>query len=171
MFSLRPASRLFCFFASLCLLAAQAQVKPTLTKAPDFRLTALDGSRVTLSEYRGKVVLLDFWATWCVPCQTEVPRFISFQNRFGSKGFQVIGVSMDDSEVPVRKFHDKFKINYPIAMGTAQVAEAYGGILGLPVTYLVAPDGSVAKKYEGSADLDQMEKDIEQLISLSDKPK
>ncbi len=154
-----------CFSALTCVLAGQAQVKPALTKAPDFALTALDGKRVTLSEFRGKVVLLDFWATWCVPCQTEVPRFISFQNKYGERGFQVIGVSMDDSDVPVRKFCEKFRVNYPVAMGTTKVAEAYGGILGLPVTYLLTPDGTIVKKYEGSADLDRMQKDIEQLIS------
>lgn len=165
MLRLRTAVRILCISVVAGTLLAHAQNKPVLTKAPDFTLTALDGKRVTLSEFRGKVVLLDFWATWCVPCQTEVPQFIAFQNRFGSQGFQVIGVSMDDSDAPVRKFHDRFKINYPVAMGTAQVAEAYGGILGLPVTYLLAPDGRIVKKYEGSADLEQMQKDIEQLVS------
>jgi peroxiredoxin len=77
--------------------------------APNFALTTLDGKPLHLSDYSGKVVLLDFWATWCVPCQTEVPRFVSFQRQFEKQGFQVVGISVDDTPDPVRKFYSKYR--------------------------------------------------------------
>lgn len=138
-------------------------------RAPNFALTTLDGKPLHLSDYGRKVVLLDFWATWCVPCQTEVPRFVSFQRQFGKEGFQVIGISMDDTPYPARKFYAKYKMNYPVALGNEKVANDYGGVLGLPLTYLVARDGTIVKQYDGSADLDEMEKDIRRLLESATK--
>jgi peroxiredoxin len=132
--------------------------------APDFTLTALDGKQVSISSLRGRVILLDFWATWCAPCKTEVPRFVRFQKELGPKGFQVIGISMDDTDAPVRKFYSEFKMNYPVAMGTEVVATKYGGVLGLPLTFLIGRDGKIRAKYEGSADLDQMASELEQAL-------
>ena len=163
---------LFCvaFVLILTLTSAVAQKNEILNRqAPGFTLSGLDGSSVRFSDYRGKVILLDFWATWCAPCQTEVPRFVDFQNKFGAQGFQVIGISMDDSSIPVRKFYAKFKMNYPVAMGTEQLARTYGGVLGLPLTFLIGRDGQVLKKYESSADLDQMERDIAALLTPTPK--
>jgi cytochrome c biogenesis protein CcmG/thiol:disulfide interchange protein DsbE len=145
-------------------LPAIAQQKTTPRSAPDFTLTALDGKQVRLSDYSGDVVLLDFWATWCVPCRTEIPRFVSFQNKFAKQGFQVIGISMDDNTAPVRRFYAELNMNYPVALGTEKVATAYGGVLGLPLTYLIARDGRIVGEYDGSADLNKMEQQIEHLL-------
>lgn len=145
-----------------------SQEKPA-RRASNFTLTTLDGKGLHLSDYSGKVVLLDFWATWCVPCQTEVPRFVSFQNRFEKHGFQVIGISMDDTPDPVRKFYAKYKMNYPVALGNEKVANDYGGVLGLPLTYLVARDGTIVGQYDGSADLDEMEKEIKRVLDAETK--
>jgi cytochrome c biogenesis protein CcmG/thiol:disulfide interchange protein DsbE len=150
---------------------ANCQEKTLPVKAAPFTLAGLDGKPVSLSDHSGKVILLDFWATWCVPCQTEVPRFVAFQNEYGKQGFQVIGISMDDTPVPVRKFYAKYKMNYPVAMGTTKVAEAYGGVLGLPLTFLISKDGRIVKLYDASADFAQMEAEIKSLLKQGNATK
>lgn len=161
----RPFFRTLGFVALLLFgVLATGQQKTLPDNAAPFTLTGLDGKPVRLSDHKGKVILLDFWATWCVPCQTEVPRFVAFQNKYGDQGFQVIGISMDDSPDPVRKFYAKYKMNYPVAMGTTKVADAYGGVLGLPLTYLIARNGRIIRQYDASADFEQMEAEIKSLL-------
>ena len=171
MIQARPFLRAVAFAALLlaCDLAT-GQEKRMPDKAAPFTLTGLDGKPVRLSDFKGKVILLDFWATWCVPCQTEVPRFIAFQNKYGDQGFQVIGISMDDTPYPVRKFYAQYKLNYPVAMGTTKVADSYGGVLGLPLTYLIARNGRIIKQYDASADFEQMEAEIKLLLSQENAP-
>jgi peroxiredoxin len=135
-----------------------------LRPAPDFSLVDLSGTRVSLSEYRGKVVLLDFWATWCDPCKTEIPHFAEMQNRYGPQGFQVIGVSMDDAEKPVREFQQDFKMNYPVAMGNADLADHYGGILGLPITFVIDRQGRIVARHVGATDASVFEAEIRKLL-------
>ncbi len=132
--------------------------------APDFSLTSLDGRQVHLSDYEGKVVLIDFWATWCSPCRTEIPRFVEWQRKYGAEGFQTIGISMDDTAKPVRAFYQEFKLNYPVAMGDEKVAEAYGGVLGLPVNVLVGRNGQIMARYVGMTDLRELETRILQSL-------
>jgi cytochrome c biogenesis protein CcmG/thiol:disulfide interchange protein DsbE len=132
--------------------------------ATDFSLTDLSGHPLTLSQYRGTVVLLDFWATWCEPCRQEIPHFIDLQNKYGSQGVQIIGISMDDDPQPVRDFYQEFKMNYPVVMGTAKVAEQYGGVLGLPVAFVIGRNGRIYSKHVGAADLKALEKEITGLL-------
>jgi cytochrome c biogenesis protein CcmG, thiol:disulfide interchange protein DsbE len=150
----------------LCASVGVAQVRIGNT-APSFAIKTTDGKTIALSDYQGKVVLLNFWATWCGPCQTEMPRFVRFQREYSARGFQVIGISMDDSDAPVRTFISKLKPNYPIAMGNAKLAESYGGILGLPITLLIDRTGRIEKRYEGAVNLDAMQRDIERLLTKS----
>ena len=109
-------------------------------------------------------VLVDFWATWCGPCEAELPRFAQWQNRYGPEGLQVIAVSMDDSREPVRRWERRLHPNYPVVMGDARLGKLYGGILGLPVTFLIGRDGRVEARIAGTADLDAMEKEIQRLL-------
>ena len=153
------------FMIALTALAA-AQPRSIVT-APDFSLTTIDGKQLRLSDHKGEVILLDFWATWCAPCKTEIPRFVAFQNSYAKRGFQVIGLSMDDSPAPVRKFYAQLKMNYPVAVGTPKIAENYGGILGLPVTFLIGRDGRVIKKYGGEANLDEIEADLRRALEAA----
>jgi cytochrome c biogenesis protein CcmG/thiol:disulfide interchange protein DsbE len=132
--------------------------------APSFALHDLDGQSLDLANYRGKVVLLDFWATWCTPCRDEIPRFVEFQDKYHEQGLQVIGISMDDDAKPVRAFYKEFKMNYPVALGNEKVAEAYGGVLGLPITFLIDRDGRVAAKYVGAVETNVVEQEIKSLL-------
>jgi cytochrome c biogenesis protein CcmG/thiol:disulfide interchange protein DsbE len=132
--------------------------------APDFTLTDLGDKPLTLSSYRGKVVLLDFWATWCDPCRDEIPRFIALQDKYRDRGLQIIGVSMDDTAEPVREFQERFRMNYPVVMGSARIGELYGGILGLPVAFLIGADGRIYSKHLGATDEAVLEKEIVSLL-------
>ena len=133
--------------------------------APAFSLTDIDGKPLSLASYKGKVVLLDFWATWCVPCQAEIPHFVEFQNNYAAQGFQIIGISMDDGPDPVHPFYQQYKMNYPVAMGSTQLAESYGGILGLPVTFLIDRDGRIAAKWRGQTDAGVIQQKLLELLA------
>lgn len=135
--------------------------------APDFTLPQLDGQDLRLSSYRGKVVLLDFWATWCDPCREEIPHFVELQQKYGNQGLQIIGVSMDDSADPVRPFAQKFQMNYPIVMGSARIGELYGGVLGLPIAFLIGSDGHIYFKHVGATDVNVFEKELTKLLQAS----
>src|ERR1700748_536956 len=135
------------------------------TGAPGFSMQDVDGKPLDLASLQGKVVLLDFWATWCVPCQSEIPHFVEFQNNYAAQGFQVVGISMDDGPEPVRKFYQDYKMNYPVGMGTTQLAQSYGGILGLPVTFLIDREGHIAAKYVGLTDTAVIQQKVESLLA------
>jgi len=132
--------------------------------APNFSRMDLSRNKIELTSYRGKVVLLNFWATWCGPCLIEMPTFIEWQRQYGSATFQVIGVSMDDAAPEVVETVSKLKPNYPILMGDEHLGAAYGGVLGLPVTFLIDRRGKIYARYEGAADLARIKGDIENLL-------
>ena len=125
--------------------------------APDFARADLSGRQLTLSGLRGKLVLLNFWATWCAPCREEMPAFSKWQQAWGAQGLQVVGVSMDDDAAAVRGFLAKRPVAYPVVMGDAALGEHLGGILGLPLSYLVDPNGLVVARFQGEANLAAME--------------
>ena len=136
----------------------------TYRTAPGFSRIDLNHQQVRLADYRGKVVLLNFWATWCVPCLTEMPRFVAWQQEYGGHGLQVIGISMDDEEQPVRILYQKYRLNYPVVMGDDKIGEMYGGILGLPVTFLIDRSGKIRFKYEGDTDIKTIESQMRGLL-------
>ncbi len=124
----------------------------------------MSGQQLHLSDYRGSVVLLDFWATWCDPCREEIPHFVELQNRYRDQGLQIVGVSMDDSPEPVRDFYRQFKMNYPVVMGNASTGELYGGVLGLPIAFLIGRDGRIYSKHIGATDIAVFEREITMLL-------
>jgi peroxiredoxin len=137
--------------------------------APDFALTSLDGkTTIRLSDYRGKAVLLNFWATWCVPCKIEMPWFVELQNQYGAQGLQVVGVAMDDaSPEDIAKFAKDMGVNYPIAVGKEAVGDAYGGVQFLPATFYIGRDGKVIDKVFGLKGKHEIQDDIKKALDLS----
>lgn len=157
--------------ASTWLLSAATSAQPPTSlinkRSPEFIRTSLTGQKVRLADYSGKVVLLNFWATWCAPCLHEMPHFVDWQSRWNAKGFQIIGVSMDDDSGPVRPALKKLGVNYPVVMGDEKLGALYGGVLGLPVTFLIDRSGVIRARFDGEADLTKIEGQIQTLLAKS----
>jgi peroxiredoxin len=135
--------------------------------AADFTLQDAEGNNVKLSDLRGKVVLLNFWATWCGPCALEIPWFIEFERQYRSKGLEVVGVSMDDEGWKVVKpYVEEHKLNYRILMGTESVGELYGGVDSLPTTFLIDRDGKIARVHIGLAGKNEYLDEIQNLLGV-----
>lgn len=139
---------------------SKAEIAKRNLVAPDFVLPQLDGQPLRLSAYRGKVVLLDFWATWCDPCREETPHFVELQQQYADRGLEIIGVSMDDTAEPVRDFYQQFHVNYPLVMGDAKTGEAYGGVLGLPIAFLLDREGRIVTKHIGPTKAETFDREI-----------
>lgn len=129
--------------------------------APEFALESLDGKTVRLSDFRGKAVLVNFWATWCQPCKIEMPWFEEMQKQYGPQGFQVVGIAMDDAgKDEIAKFARDVGVNYPILIGKEAVGDAYGGVQFLPSSFFVDRDGKVVDHIFGLKSRSEIEDDI-----------
>lgn len=134
--------------------------------APAFSLRDLNGQKLDLADYRGKAVLLNFWATWCPQCRRVIPSFIEFQDRYRDRGFQVIGISVDDSPKPVQKFYQQHNMNYPVAMCDSATRRMYGPISGIPTIYLIGRDGRIRDEMEGApVDMASFEERVMKLLA------
>jgi thiol-disulfide isomerase/thioredoxin len=152
----------------ICLKMASAFAQEALsarTPAPGWKLTDLNGRNVNFSDFRGKVVILDFWATWCVPCRVEIPHFVELQKQYGAKGVAVIGVSLDEQGPDVvKRFVKQFEVNYSIVIGNEKIAEKYGGIVALPTTFVIDRQGRIVNQHIGYDDKAVFEKEIQSLL-------
>lgn len=141
--------------------ACLADAKP----AADFTLPTLEGQSLKLSSLKGKVVLLNFWATWCGPCKAEIPSFVELQQQYKSD-LVVVGLSVDDPVDKAKAFATDYKINYPIVLGQGHddIQDAYGPIYGIPASFLISRDGKVCKRHLGIAPKAQFEREIKGLL-------
>lgn len=128
-------------------------------KAPYFELKDLNGKTVKLSDFSGKVVVLDFWATWCGPCKKGIPEFVELQKTYSKQGVTIVGVALDDYDA-VKKFYKDYQMNYPVLMGTNDIVKLYGGIRGIPTAFIVGKDGTIRQRYEGYRPKEIFEKEI-----------
>ncbi len=145
--------------------AARSSFSANGQMAPAFGLEALDGKTVHLSDFRGKAVLLNFWATWCVPCKLEMPWFEQLQKQYGPQGLQVLGIAMDDTDkADIAEFAKNLGVDYPILLGKESVGEAYGGVQFLPATFYVGRDGKVVDKVFGLKGRSEIEDNIKKAL-------
>jgi peroxiredoxin len=134
--------------------------------APDFELASLDGKKVKLSDYRGKAVLLNFWATWCSPCKVEMPWFVDLQKKYGNDGLVVLGVAMDDSDnSKIAQFASEMGVNYPILLGTDKVSDQYGNVQFLPTTFYIDREGRIIGKGTGLLGRGEIEENVQKALA------
>ena len=136
-------------------------------RAPDFTLKDLQDKDFSLQSVKGKVVLLDFWATWCYPCRVEIPHFVELYEKYNPKGFEVVGIALDkDGASVVKPFAEKEGINYTVVIGDADVASDYGGIRAIPTTFVIDKKGAIYSKYVGvPKDMGVFEEDVKKLLA------
>jgi thiol-disulfide isomerase/thioredoxin len=143
--------------------ACPADAKPANLS---FTLQDLDDNPISLSDFKGQVILLDFWATWCGPCKIEIPWFIEFQQKYGPAGLQVVGVSVDDTLDKLRPYVTSMKMNYTVLQGLGHndLFDTYGPMVALPMTLLIARDGQICMKHTGLISKDALERQIKALL-------
>ena len=151
----------------LCLITtvAQAAESGSSSKAPAWELSDTDGKPVKSSDFAGKVVILDFWATWCPPCKAEIPGFVELQEKYKDKGLVIVGVSLDEQgPAVVKPFMQQFRVNYPIVMGDEKIVEDFGGVTAIPTTFIIDKAGNIVKKHVGFTPKENFEKEITPLL-------
>ena len=152
-------------FAAQRSLPAQEAPANNHPVAPAWKLADLDGKPVSLADFKGKVVILDFWATWCAPCRDEIPGFVELQKKFADKGLVVVGVSMDQEGAAfVQRFVKENGVTYPVVLGDPEVSAAYDGIDALRTTFIIDREGKVVKGHRGFTEQAKFEADIAPLL-------
>ena len=151
-------------------LIAAALTAASLLAAPaaklNFSFKDITGKKVSLSDFKGKVILLDFWATWCVPCKQEIPGFIELQKKYGGRGLQIVGISVDDSLNLAKEYATQMKMNYPIllAEGKEDILKAYDPIPSIPVSIIIDRGGRIVSRHLGIASMGVFEQEIVPLL-------
>ncbi|MBI4417688.1 MAG: TlpA family protein disulfide reductase [Ignavibacteriales bacterium] len=138
---------------------------PPPEKAPDFKLKNGKGETVTLSSLRGKVVVINFWATWCAPCRAEIPGFLDVYDEYKSKGLEIIGISLDsDGWESIKPFVNEYDITYPVVLGERETVRNYGGITAIPTTFVVDRNGNIAAHHVGYMSKSDFLRTVKQLL-------
>jgi peroxiredoxin len=151
--------------AAVLMLSLSAAVALAGDPAPNFKLKAADGTTIELQKLKGKVVLVNFWATWCPPCRTEIPGMMKVYDKYKAKGFEIVGISVDNGGWDdVRPWLEKHPVNYPIVVGDGNLAQAYGGIRNIPTTFLVDRKGNIVLKHVGGLTEEEFEKMVKKAL-------
>lgn len=158
--SLSILAVLFCSFG-----CSGGSNSPPPQNAPDFTLKDLAGNDVSLSNFQGKAIILNFWATWCPPCRAEIPHFIKLYEEYKDKGLVIIGISLDQGvDTVIKDFVAKYNITYPILRGNKEVIASYGGMAGIPTTFFINREGKIVNKIMGIIDERTTRKNIEKIL-------
>ena len=153
--------------ASVEASGATSTFKASPRPAPAFEVTTLDGRTISLASLKGKVVIVDFWATWCPPCRQEIPHFVELYKTYAPR-LEILGIATDDEgKEVVAPFVEKHAVSYPVALDDGTLAEAFGGIRALPTTFVIDPQGRIVKKYLGYQEPEVFEQDIRALLPAS----
>lgn len=147
-----------------CIFMFTACTKAEVSKAPDFTLEDIKGKTVKLSDYAGKVVIINFWATWCTPCKEELPDFVRFYNRYREKGVEIIGIAVSSSLEEVKMMAAQHKITYALCMSDGKVESLYGGIRAVPTTVIIDKNGSIQYNKPGMLSEKDLAKIVEELL-------
>ncbi|MBU2491725.1 MAG: TlpA family protein disulfide reductase [Bacteroidetes bacterium] len=134
--------------------------------APSFELSTTDGAKINLNDYKGKVVILDFWATWCGPCRRGIPDLVELKDKYKDKGFEIIGITVDQANTmdQVIPFINNYKINYPVAYANSDIIKKYGGIDAIPTSFIIDKEGKIVSKHVGLIMKEQYIKEIEEIL-------
>jgi peroxiredoxin len=133
----------------------------------DFTLKDMNGATVRLADFRGRPIILNFWATWCGPCKIEIPAFVDLVNQYKAQNLTVLGVSVDDSPEDLRSFAAEYRMNYPVLVGMGQdkLQETYDAVMMIPVTWFIRPDGTIHMKHQGPATKEWFETQVKALVA------
>jgi len=157
--------------APVSMAADEAGVCDAKAKTAKLGLSFKDvnGRKVALSDFKGKVIILDFWATWCVPCKAEIPGFVNLQAKYGANGLQILGLSVDDPVAKLKPYVAEMKMNYPVLQGLGRddVLDAYAPIASIPTSVVIGRDGKICTKHTGIASMDVFEKEIKLLLAAA----
>lgn len=139
--------------------------------APDYALPDVKGSTVNSGNFKGKVVLVNFWATWCEPCIVEIPWFIEFQKKYGPQGLEIVGISLDETGLKdVKPFVEKHNMTYTVLLGNDDIAGQFGGVRGLPTSFIIDRDGKYYSRHQGLVNHDDVEEELQSLLGGKASP-
>lgn len=176
--AIAAASALALLIVPLILHSERLESKATTAVAPlsppphksegtanlDLTFKDMNGAEVRLADYKGKVILLNVWATWCGPCELEIPELVEAYSKYKDKGVVVLGVSLDDPPETLRAYAPKKQMNYPILLWQDAFDDAYGPIVGVPITFFIGRDGTISKRHFGPVTKEGIEQEIKQLL-------
>jgi cytochrome c biogenesis protein CcmG/thiol:disulfide interchange protein DsbE len=135
------------------------------SQAPEFELADLSGKKVRLSDLKGRVVIVDFWATWCGPCRAEIPDFVRLQSKYRERGLTILGVAVNSEEKVVRSFAEDHDINYPVLLEGDETTKLFGGVYAIPTTFVLDRQGRIVKKFIGAMPAEAFEEAVQPLLA------